>query len=271
MTSDGDTSLPKRFLRDMCQHLVGLSWFEGTKNANGEFTTPPQPRIASGFLLEVCDRVCLITAGHVYSEFEERMVNHGIIYDTPRLLDCWSKKTSGNCTSIPFDFFDTPMFPVHDDEYGLDFCVLDLTRNTLELLTKTTLPFWKKDWRSQPKIEEFHHFKMLGLPFEAGERQTTYGNSNATTVYGYRPVMIAVDRNSEPPIWATETEFERFYGTLSPTCNLTNIRGMSGGPIFGFQKQGDGRWKYWPVAIQSAWNEKKELLSDALCRYSQPS
>ncbi len=47
------------------RHLVGMCWYQGPVDSNGEFTRKPDYQCASGFLLQVYDTLCLITAGHV--------------------------------------------------------------------------------------------------------------------------------------------------------------------------------------------------------------
>ena len=55
-----------------CRHLIGLCWYEAPVNDNGEFTRHPDFRCASAFLLQVFDTLCLITAGHVLTEYNKR-------------------------------------------------------------------------------------------------------------------------------------------------------------------------------------------------------
>ena len=39
-----------------------------------------------------------------------------------------------------------------------------------------------------------------------------------------------------------------------------SIAGMSGAPVFGFRRNSQGQWEYRPVAIQSRWYEKHQII-----------
>jgi hypothetical protein len=59
-----------------------------------------------------------------------------------------------------------------------------------------------------------------------------------------------------------------FYGQLSGlVADLTDINGMSGGPIFGFKRGEDGRMRYWVIALQSGWFPDKRIIF--ACRIRQ--
>jgi hypothetical protein len=49
-----------------------------------------------------------------------------------------------------------------------------------------------------------------------------------------------------------------FIGQLDPALDLKSVKGMSGGPIFGFCRE--PQLRYWVVALQSSWNAEKRIV-----------
>jgi hypothetical protein len=55
-----------------------------------------------------------------------------------------------------------------------------------------------------------------------------------------------------------------FYGEVIMPQGLTDIDGMSGGPIFSFKRNDLGELKYWLYAVQSSWIKNKSLIAACL-------
>ena len=85
---------------------------------------------------------------------------------------------------------------------------------------------------------------MLGLPEEYVE---------FTHV---SPTVLFVTEIHDIPDGVAPTKCPRFIGKLDERISI-DIKGMSGGPIFGFKKDCDNR--YWVVAIQSSWIADRKL------------
>jgi hypothetical protein len=47
----------------LCRHLIGLSWYEGEANGNGDFTRKPDYHTASAFVADIADTAWIVTAG----------------------------------------------------------------------------------------------------------------------------------------------------------------------------------------------------------------
>jgi hypothetical protein len=51
-----------------------------------------------------------------------------------------------------------------------------------------------------------------------------------------------------------------FIGRLSEGCTIPDLKGMSGGPIYGFRRDGNGRLVYHVVALQSRWWDQQRTV-----------
>jgi hypothetical protein len=69
--------------------------------------------------------------------------------------------------------------------------------------------------------------------------------------------MIWVTRLAAPPPDVEPTPYDRFVGTVGDG-GVKDIDGMSGCPIFGFEKGREDR--YWIVAIQNSWIRSRRII-----------
>ena len=51
-----------------------------------------------------------------------------------------------------------------------------------------------------------------------------------------------------------------FVGRVAPEAKIDTIKGMSGGPIYGFRYDSSGRLLYHAVALQSLWRERSRIV-----------
>lgn len=100
----------------------------------------------------------------------------------------------------------------------------------------------------------FDGHAMLGLPEELTSSVVSPAGSGAVL-----PTMFAVQSLSVPPHDSRPTLYPRFVGAIDPDLPLKSLKGMSGGPIFGFNFDGEGT-RYWLVAIQSSWDRAQSLV-----------
>jgi hypothetical protein len=102
---------------------------------------------------------------------------------------------------------------------------------------------------------------MLGLPEVFITTEPRISETDGQITRSVSPVMILITEVSDVPSNLPHTQFPRFIGKISDDCTLDSIRGMSGGPIFGFDKEGN---RYWIVAVQSSKLESSDLSRDNL-------
>jgi hypothetical protein len=152
---------------------------------------------------------------------------------------------------IPFDFANEPRFFIFDAETGLDFGLIALRPHYVRLLaTQGIKAIFEENWIHQHNVE-FDAYKMLGLPEEFIDSVRTGSDDNSSVLGTVSPTMIDLTCMDEPPEDIRRTRYPRFVGQLRSDLPLSSIRGMSGGPIFGFNFRPPMR--YWVVAIQSSW------------------
>jgi hypothetical protein len=212
----------------------------------------------SGFLL--CEKVpgtdmqatVWVTAGHCMQEIERDLLGRPESYGDIRFrfIDMLHFNSVSNLP-MPFDYRgdDAKSWIVHTDGnevmLGMDFGVVFLRNHDSHLLIANKLePVDENNWVNVP--ETFDHYFMLGLPGEL-VRQDERG------VWTAQPILIPIERLSEKPACYQEHTDAMFYGVVDPQERVKSIKGMSGGPILGLKRNGDGSGRYWFIGVQSGW------------------
>ena len=234
----------KRFVSFMSNHLVALtgnyrSFNKGRLYHEGVYAF-------SGFVMEFHENWYWTTAGHCLEAELDRRIQRG---ELDLISSGFADYFGSNVRSvniIPYTYEIGCSFRLDDSKLGMDFALIplpDLIRLALEHNGIT--PVSRANWVQQKKLE-FSHYKMLGFPV-----------SDAHDA-GIRPVMVAIDRLQPDEIDEPETTW--FVGRINAGVRDFDIKGMSGGPIYGFRKAADGRWYYHVIAIQSRWIAKKRIV-----------
>lgn len=244
------------------RHLIGLCWYEGPVNENGEFTEKPIFQCASGFLLQVKDRHCLVTAGHVLADIDERLKENGHVAKQHSIFDIWSPRATV-MERIPFDFTDAEAIVLeYRPDLGIDIAVIELPDLYLKMLDQAIEPFTHERWIHQYKVD-FDFYAILGIPAEAAVEDI---NGSSVATYP-EPQVIFV--NAAPPVVADDanTPLPQFFGKIMPGDPVGDIGGTSGGPILGFRKNDAGQLEYWPVAVQSRWRPGSRTITGTSLPY----
>ena len=250
----------------LCRHLIGIGWYEGYVNANGEFTKEPTFYGASGFLLQfyedLPDSLCLITAGHVFTDYQERKTKDNYKAKDCNLFDQWGPNST--CFKpIPFNIFESDVLSVCDEANGRDFALVPLPYLFRQLFSQTTTPFTRNDWIYQNTID-FDWYAMLGLPNEEAEQRTGNQKNRKMITTFQNPELLYLEPCALPEDIPSASN-PQFVGRIT-NQSLESIQGMSGGPIFGFKSIPGGQQKYWPVAIQSRWLRQSRIVVGTMIR-----
>ena len=92
-------------------------------------------------------------------------------------------------------------------------------------------------------------------------RYVVWENSNSVVFVKARPAtlinIVALDHRPEG---FPKTDIPLFYGRAVLDTKITNIEGMSGGPIFGFYKNEKNELRYWLIALQSTWLKNAHII-----------
>ena len=228
-------------LQFFCRHLVALCvTYQKTDTDSGE---TPHFAAYSGTLIQIQDTVCFLTAGHVLCNVEDALKSDQVKVGSAVLADTFGLSRVSE-HPIPFDLANARLFYV--DEEGLDFGVIALEPYYVRLLSYNgTVALREQNWIYQSTVK-FDGYAMLGLPDEfISSRLTSSGEGIVS------PTMFRVHRLESPPNDRPPTQHPQFVGRIDQELALKSVKGMSGGPIFGFRLEPEMR--YWVVALQSSW------------------
>jgi hypothetical protein len=235
-----------------CRHLVGMCVaFE----RRGDCDKKRSPRFAAyaGTLIRIHDAYCFLTAGHILRTLEKALQSDSVEIKNAVLADTFGRGQF-NDHPIPFDLKNARVFYIDDDDEGLDFGVILLEPYYVRLLaTNKIVALEEKNWIHQSAVR-FDGYAILGLPEEFTSDFVSGDGKGAVS-----PTMFAIQRLSAAPPDTRPTAYERFVGQVDPALALRSIRGMSGGPIFGFNLE-ERYPRYWVVALQSAWSPARGVV-----------
>ncbi len=238
------------------KHLVGIA---GTQLVGD----PPKSHtfFIAGFVVSVSGHWFLITAGHCLEQldgaFEQTSIEH------IRLIDYLGEGAIDR-SPIPFDYKGASKRFFHDGT-GVDCGFVYLHPFYKRLLEANgVVALDEVQWKRQPDASEFEVCWMLGL-------STALVDESDPASVLFRTAFIPLDAltktpepfsEDSPTNFAPEDTIVRdamFYGKIHSDIDLPkneqgrdDIKGMSGGPIFGFARRGEVL-KYWLVAAQSCW------------------
>jgi hypothetical protein len=69
--------------------------------------------------------------------------------------------------------------------------------------------------------------------------------------------LVSIRKTQDIPDDIDAPEGDWFVGRVGVSFSM---KGMSGGPVFGFRQNAEDQWQYKPVAIQSRWFESHKLI-----------
>lgn len=255
-----ETDDPKldKMLRFLCRHLVSLWVYYYPIDSSGKPIGQPQSSAYSGFVLSIQDKWYWVTAGHNLEGLEQSLSDKKIKVTYCNLVDYFGSDAISH-DPIPFDYEKAPKFYINDKEAGLDFGLVALSLYYQKLLeTNNIIPVREENWMHQHEVE-FGHYLMLGLPEVFIRPEIQGSENNEQIIIPLPPTFIPITELTEIPDDLPKTQYPRFVAKISDDCPLDNIKGMSGGPIFGFNKESN---RYWIVAVQSSRLRSSDLSRD---------
>lgn len=242
----------------LCRHLIGLSWYEGEVDENGNFTRKPDYHTASACVVDIADTAWIITAGHIINDYRKRCrKRQNWIATKHRVWDIWSPHTAVK-EPVPYDFLDPNLItiPLQDFDRGIDLALIRLDSYLFQFLNQSLVPFMRADWIDSEQ-HEYVTYYIVGAPNDLLHQDIEKDGSRNLVTTCMRPTIVAVEPIEDHGI---ESEVPQFVAKIHPSFPIKDIGGMSGGPILGFRRDNEGNLKYWPVAIQSRWREQKRIV-----------
>jgi hypothetical protein len=208
---------------------------------------------ASCFVVEIEQHWLLVTAGHVISDIQETIAK-GAIYSDFSLHD----KLAGNRfplpVPIPFDANDWAVIDGGPD--GGDYAAAVIPNLIAKNLLAGGIRPVEESVLGSPPFDQYPHWLLTGIPHES------YAFANNRHTLALTVVPLAP---SPAPENATVTSGDaKIFGKMLSqptldTVNVTDVRGMSGGPVFGVRGV-DGQARYWLIGLQSSWYEDARIV-----------
>lgn len=249
------------------KHLVAVSMLDIPNNIDeGDSSLYLQPSniIFSTFIVCVNDIWFLITAGHILKYIEDR-IQSGRKIIRSRLVD--SFRDSQNINSIPFDFVEAPQIHIYSDEDGIDYGAIMLRNFYIRsLFADGSRAINEKENESPP--DKADKYFLLGFPTQARKIESTLNENGGKIIQDFGCILTPIQPVYKPPIELQKKE-KRFYAKVriikgNPYAKdgiMTDIDGMSGGPIIAVKKVDSKTIRYWVIAVQSGWLKSKRILA----------
>jgi len=237
-----------RFTGFMGRHFVALvGAYESLKDGQifhrGVFTI-------SGFVLRLHDRLFWVTAGHCLKSELDKPIREGKL----RVFNCGFADYFGDQAqdthNIPHSYALGCAFYIDDESRGLDFGVIPLDYLTIQNLAANGIKYVSREnWIHQPGIR-FDRYAMFGIPSHL--TVVEHGEAGAMSAKS-RAALLWIDHvESDDQNW--------FVGQIHSDHRIESIKGMSGGPIYGFRVDEAGQWTYHVVALQSRWKPDSRTI-----------
>lgn len=245
MADDGQE---KRFIRLLGSSLVAITGRFALRDPKTGQLGREQVFASTAFAMNFDNTPVLLTAGHVIQDVLDPLLVDRVydgckveLYET-RICDFFGTDPKVK-QPTPFDgYAETPRALIDQakqrDSRGLDFGILllhpfywrGIEANGVTPLNES---FWAEEG------ERFDAYRMVGIPSTEQLR-----DQGLCQLASYR-----ITRAADPEAKGPDDKPNWFVGQLPPS--VTDVRGGSGGPIFGFRKRTAGTWDYRVVAMQS--------------------
>lgn len=229
------------------RHLVGL-------RIKYVIDSQEHSKILSTFLFHHRGRAFLITAGHNFERSIKDALNLSPSSNVQFSLVDYVLKNSKFKFDIPFERTFLQHSPFSTDTNSFDFGFIPLLSTYSEQLTSNDLCHLSEEYIPDGS-ENFEAFFICGFPEEMNdmERKGKFGKIG----FGVKHIT----KLATPPK-NTEIEYpaDTFFGKIEMNSDLTDIKGMSGGPIFGLLRNSSGVQEYRLCAIQESWIKNRTII-----------
>ncbi|MFC1511818.1 hypothetical protein ACFL5H_01320 [Candidatus Latescibacterota bacterium] len=244
----GDTN--DGILRFLQKHFVPLCVISEKDNKECTY-------FASAFVISVEEEWFLVTAGHVAKEINSWLMDPNYIFKKASLCDLGGFNAKH---SIPIPFNLTlESFIIFGDENTYDYAVIHLDPLYIRSLEANGIePLDEQVWLYPPENPEY--FKMLGVTTQMVKPTRNEDNSTIVSLE-YGTTLHPVQHSHECPDGITKRNVSCWYGYITTGSAITDIKGISGAPIFAFKHTDDGELKYWLIGVQSTWKASNKAIA----------
>jgi len=246
-----ESEAAQAFLRNVAsKHFVCLTY---RGRLPGSSASDTKKYFASCFVVEIEQHWLLVTAGHVISGIHETIAE-GAIYSDFNLHDRLAGNTFPFSVPIPFEVDEWVVIAGGSD--GGDYAAAPISTLIVQNLQAGGIhPIEESVFGAMP-FDQYPHWLLVGIPNESYE----YVDNRHTLALTVVPLAPA---EAPENVVVTSDESKIFGKMLSqPTLdavNVTDVRGMSGGPVFGVRGV-DGQARYWLIGLQSSWYPDSRIV-----------
>jgi len=236
----------------LSNHLVALVG-DGERFENGK-SVKKGVFCFSGFIVDLNGDWYWTTAGHCLKEFDKSLKNGDLTASSISFLDYFGMDSSDD-HPIPYPYEPGCATFLDSPEDGLDYGLIKIPPLTQLAFEKNKIrPVCEANWASISELT-FTAYKMLGIPSHLVDEIPIGDDIRAL----FPNALLHVHRISPADV-PTISNDEWFVGKLADESTISNIEGMSGGPIMGFRQIGTGQWVYHVIAIQSRWLPNSRIV-----------
>jgi hypothetical protein len=252
----------------LCKHIAVLTWLDAKTEPEGSgydsSDYDPKPFCVTAFVICVHSLWFLSTAGHILSDLQGRL-QAGRRIIKARLIGGF--EPGKHIMSNPFALGEAKQR--YEYTNGTDYAFICLRPHDIRLLRADGVePLTEVHWSGIPSSmgTEVEHM-LLGLPTQAQKVMLTEASNGGRVNLDLRIPSIPLSPEASPHGTPQNTN-GRFYACVpvakgdfsDGTITVTDIDGMSGGPIFAVQRGQDNSLRYWIKAIQSGWFRARRIL-----------
>jgi|GEM_PF-1014122 len=253
-------------LKHLSRHLVAIFWI----HARSEPIPTPQSTdeaydarqsMATGFLLSVDGTWFVITAGHVLAQIEQSIASPRRLVKANIRDAC---HIDGNVEHVVFPLSDVPRLRVDRSHAGVDYGAILVPPHYARLIDRVGSGPVTEDGVASPE-DEFHIMALLGFPRETQQVKIRREGTTMHFHTDFGTPLLPVLRTDTPPQLLIK-ESTRVYGqilsmeSVSRGVRLSDIDGMSGGPLFGLTLEDDGV-RYRLIGVQSGWDGRTKTIA----------
>lgn len=227
------------------QHIVPIYFCFEKGDSKHQF-------IISSFVFSVSDNWFLITAGHCFEKISEKLLDNGWTMFSCSLIDFLGLNAKFK-EPIPFNFDirKAYYFPEINDDYSFDYGVYPLSSYYKELLLSNNIKSLNEEvWKKQPDPVDV--CAIIGMPSEL---------INFDRGVELVSCFLFADIITEKPEGFKDTSLPRIYAKINLDKGIGSIKGMSGGPLLGFQQLENGELRYWLLGLQSTWYSPSQHIA----------
>jgi hypothetical protein len=198
--------------------------------------------VYSGFFAKNEEEYFFITAGHVIDEMRSYFTRDDLIYESAVITDNISTSKFNNAP-IPISLKDSICLSHVNDDAGIDIGFIHIRNIYSNLLIKNSITPIVEDKCKFYENDFFDGLFLVGMPAQYTVLHLSQNNFGT-----FSPAIVPIPPNDPFSGHIHLDENLCLHARTKYTGDLKELKGMSGGPIFGIKRGTPD--KYWLVAIQ---------------------